>query len=199
MQVPVNDLQAAIYQWIFHDSTSPREGHVISLGAETSGIRGVDIDPGEEGWFDQQGTNHQEGLRILLAKIGAVEDLTDAIMEIAETETQYATADVVPSWTSNWSIPTNASLYTVSSVSWQGGTGITPVVVVEEFTVLFFQGSSLVPPRWFRKNGLATSNLFGFPDNETFNLEAGSSVILTPVAPTERGYPEGERWEATTI
>lgn len=199
MQAPIIPIDIGIYIWRFLDILTPLSGHIISVGGQTPGISGCDIDPGYEGWFEQQGSSHQQDLRIELYQAGSPEDMEEAVQEILGNENHYGTDLIVPNWTRTWSIPSGASIYTVTSVSWQGGTGISRVEVERKFSVLFLQNGSLVSPRWFRAPTItATSNMFGFPDAEDFSLVAGTFAVLTAVGPNDEGYPQSSTWEATT-
>lgn len=197
-QVPINNLNAGIYRWKFLDAIDPLKGHILVMGAQTTTSGTLAIDPGQEVWFEEGGSNHSREIQIELLETGSPDNLAEAMAYIEQNEDEYATAPIVPSWTESWSIPRGASLYTVTEVHWEGGGTTTPVDVLGKFSVLFLQSGNLVAPRWFRTDGLGVSNIFGFPDNQTFTLQAGSYVELSPVSSSDDGYPQATTWEATT-
>jgi hypothetical protein len=197
-QVPIDIIEAGIYEWKMSLASSTVTGHVVVRGTKAAPIGKHQWPQGSEAWFQKSedgGQSSPATFTLELAKIGDPQDpaFVEAVDAIAKNETPIGITPEVPDWQQGAPLGDAPLVFTLDGVS-NGVKGHDYDWLYRHISFQMPVGKEPKLPTWYTDDTKIQS-VFGGDPEKGVPVQEGIVAKLVEVKPGDAGYPkQGWYW-----
>lgn len=193
-QIPINTLDAGLYQWTMKTQSLSRSGHVVVRGTNAGPIGGFGYPAGTETWYWETttGSGGTPKFTLELAIVGSPSDsaLITAVTNVQSNETLAGTTAMAPTWAQGAPLPPSGDIVTLTDVSnGQGSYG----QLYKHVSFFMPVGGNPVLPTWYTDiQGLYS--VFGGSAQGGVPVQQGITAKMSWAKSGNAGYPKPSKW-----